>query len=135
MLNNERRTHSLITCLYKTCFYNIGLISSNSGPFTRNAIARKSSTFDTVDFSGKLLDTWISWTWTAWISWTFGSLEGAIGFLTSRIFGNFDVLTIWIFWQFGSWTFLATSTSCNLFDDYDLLTIFLGSSLREFLDS
>ena len=41
-------------------------------------------------------------TWIAWISWTFGSLEGALGFLTSRTFGNFaslgnlDLLVIWI---------------------------------------
>ena len=64
-------------------------------------------------------------TWIAWIPWTFGSLGGAIGFLTSRTFGNFDILAIWISWQFGSWALLATLTSCDLFDDFSLRAIFL----------
>jgi len=75
MLNNERRTHPLITCLYKTCFNNIGLIGSNIGPFTRNAIARKNLASDNVD----LLDLLIIW--TAWISRTFRFLGGALGLL------------------------------------------------------
>ena len=66
----------LITCLYTIFFYNTGFIGSNSGPFTiqGNAITRKSLASDNVDFMGKLLDTWISW--------TFWSLEGALGLLT-----------------------------------------------------
>jgi len=35
-------------------------------------------------------------TWTTRISWTFRSFEGALGFLTSWTFGNFDILAIWI---------------------------------------
>ena len=63
MLNNAGRTLLLIACLYKFCFYNARFISSNDGPLTKqgNAIVRKSSAFDIVDFSGKLLDTWIFW--------------------------------------------------------------------------
>ena len=51
-----------IECLYKVCLYNAEFNGSNNGPFTiqGNAITRKSSAFDNVDFSGKLLDTWIS---------------------------------------------------------------------------
>ena len=59
MLNNAGRTLLLITCLYKICFYNARFIGSNDGPFTiqGNAIVRKSMASNTVDFSGKLLDT------------------------------------------------------------------------------
>ena len=76
-------------------FYNAGSIGSNNGPFTRNATARKNSASDNVDFSGKLLDTW-----TSWIFWTFGSLGGALGFLTSR--------TFWQFWHLGDLDPFAT---------------------------
>ena len=59
MLNNAGKT--LLLFVYKICFYNARLIGSNNGPFTRNAITRKNSAFDNVDFLRKLLDTWISW--------------------------------------------------------------------------
>ena len=63
MLNNVGRTFLLITCLYKIFFYNAKFIDSNSGPFIiqENAIVRKSSASDNVDFLGKFLDTWIFW--------------------------------------------------------------------------
>ena len=47
-------------------------------------------------------------TWTTWVSWTFRSLGGALGFLTSKAFGNLGNLGLlgywaaWISWTFGS---------------------------------
>ena len=68
MFNNVVRTIPLILCPYKTCFYNVGFIGSNSRPFAiqGNASTRKSSASNNVDFSGKLLDLLV--TWTTWIS-------------------------------------------------------------------
>ena len=45
---------------------------------TRNATARKSSAFNNVEFSRRVLDSDLFVTWIAWISWTFGSLEEAL---------------------------------------------------------
>ena len=91
----------------KFAFYNDGFIDSNDGPFTIQEMWLRGKARFLI-----MLTSWgSSWTldllviWTVWISWTFGSLEGAIGFLSSRTFANLDPLpiwTAWIFWQFGS---------------------------------
>ena len=66
---------------------------------TRHATTRKSSASDTVDFSGKLLDTWTSWQLKQ-----HGSL-GPLDLLGESLdswhlgpFGNFDIL--WSLWWF-----------------------------------
>ena len=74
MFTNVGRALPLITCLYKTYFYNIGFISSNDGLFTiqEMQLRGKARLLITWTSQGKLLDTW-----TLRISLTFGFLEGS----------------------------------------------------------
>ena len=111
MLDNAGRILLLITHLYKICFYDAGFISSNSGPFTIqvNAITRKSSAFDNVDFSGKLLDTCTSWQFRQ---------HGSLGPLD--LFEDFlATCTSWQIRQHG------TLGPSDLLEDLGLLAIFL----------